>query len=1195
MNNFRYFASGHKVDSFSVLICFVVAAGKGKKGHIRRSSNSKPRKSTSPPSKGGDCNKPSIPCVISPPAIKPDSKVAGQTIAAISNEIDQKLNEITNAEVCVVTHVQGAKNVVQENQINTADSGRKQIGKGKKTVESAAPSGKSSTANDIEINSEESECDHVKQTTSEEYQHDEYMSKKQKAIATMKSSRKRDENAAENVVVEKVPIQLMISNIQGCKTNVDQNVPPMKDKEENYASENNAGVSKSIVAGEGVLVTYGLNESKLRAVSSEIGSENNVDEVVDSDPQVGRKEVLHERDCVKKAKHRTVAFTTEPVVEIDTPNIEKARKRRKYAIGGNMMQNTTMDTSGKAETCLETSPEKRTKNSVYGEENYKYHMLAKETQHNFIEKQITCNTGNDTERNGGSTAQTEQTPVDFITSGDSGISFDSNDCYGKNKKRLSLVTTISENQTKIINNICNESDFGESFLIDTQSMKSLDNFKKVTIHDENISCVEKDGRKIEDSHEKNKIQCNENAFSEALFSEDFHMDSSNDTRNVILYCDASHMEVGGIVDANDAVEEQITGGKVPNDPNGRTDTGSDVDMSQNALDMNISQCSNEGMFCESLVSASNYERMGLSGDSRVDNPASNNDSYLDLHIPYQSGQEKCFERTDVPNPLVGNAISSLCKERYGTTRDNCITEVIPAFGQQLHILGQFSSQKQPKAITNCHGILHEDLAMALEMGESFSSTFNVPTQSETKVVKVIKPDYKESHIGSIEDDKLGDSLTISMVEKVLEESNEIPGIITSISSTNVGECELSSAENKEGSHSKQSCDNNFKTDVKMKSNQNVIHKSLLNTNNRVQSLSGDEFIAPRREAVKRLLGGSAVRNSKIPKTKDNGYSTPEALGKHTRRIIKKPSNHIVDGDYKKSECSRGNRRKRKSDKNVTPVSEKTKRCSVPEMNTSTGSDCVPPTPPDEVPTSLLGSSRTPSRTPLVTLSPFSPRLKTSVRDHIDRSNATVKDTSAKVNHKTSLQNKFISAAVRDKIGDDNLGRNIKRTSLCEKPENEGIAEDNAVNCNHFESTEENQGKPEKSSRIKGKTEIMKNGMDLDHNIDKIEHNDDETSEIDTEKADDDVLSPSFIDPDQAGIALTQSSFTIIDVCADKRLFKTFIMEWRTKARYAVSLACERRMQDCPVRGIGSNFKQGKDMHTVHAPQPTRATQVFHSS
>lgn len=39
---------------------------------------------------------------------------------------------------------------------------------------------------------------------------------------------------------------------------------------------------------------------------------------------------------------------------------------------------------------------------------------------------------------------------------------------------------------------------------------------------------------------------------------------------------------------------------------------------------------------------------------------------------------------------------------------------------------------------------------------------------------------------------------------------------------------------------------------------------------------------------------------------------------------------------------------------------------------------------------------------------------------------------------------------------------------------------------------------------------------------------------------------------------SSGSFAIIDVASDRRLFETFINEWRTKERYSLSLACEKR-------------------------------------
>ncbi|XP_033740640.1 LOW QUALITY PROTEIN: DNA polymerase theta-like [Pecten maximus] len=63
-----------------------------------------------------------------------------------------------------------------------------------------------------------------------------------------------------------------------------------------------------------------------------------------------------------------------------------------------------------------------------------------------------------------------------------------------------------------------------------------------------------------------------------------------------------------------------------------------------------------------------------------------------------------------------------------------------------------------------------------------------------------------------------------------------------------------------------------------------------------------------------------------------------------------------------------------------------------------------------------------------------------------------------------------------------------------------------------------------------------------------------------------------IDPNDSGIPCTQASFTIVDVCADQRLFDTFIKEWSTKSFYTVSVACENRPPQPVVGGgIGGNF------------------------
>lgn len=54
------------------------------------------------------------------------------------------------------------------------------------------------------------------------------------------------------------------------------------------------------------------------------------------------------------------------------------------------------------------------------------------------------------------------------------------------------------------------------------------------------------------------------------------------------------------------------------------------------------------------------------------------------------------------------------------------------------------------------------------------------------------------------------------------------------------------------------------------------------------------------------------------------------------------------------------------------------------------------------------------------------------------------------------------------------------------------------------------------------------------------------------------------------------TFSIIDVASDRHLFHTFINEWKTKERYALALACERREHAQQLEGgIGEKHKRGK--------------------
>ncbi|XP_062341223.1 DNA polymerase theta-like isoform X2 [Osmerus eperlanus] len=51
------------------------------------------------------------------------------------------------------------------------------------------------------------------------------------------------------------------------------------------------------------------------------------------------------------------------------------------------------------------------------------------------------------------------------------------------------------------------------------------------------------------------------------------------------------------------------------------------------------------------------------------------------------------------------------------------------------------------------------------------------------------------------------------------------------------------------------------------------------------------------------------------------------------------------------------------------------------------------------------------------------------------------------------------------------------------------------------------------------------------------------------------------------------AFSIVDVASDRRLFSTFLSEWRTKGRYSLALACERREHTQPPKHRGVSCLQ----------------------
>ncbi|XP_074663190.1 DNA polymerase theta-like [Tubulanus polymorphus] len=96
---------------------------------------------------------------------------------------------------------------------------------------------------------------------------------------------------------------------------------------------------------------------------------------------------------------------------------------------------------------------------------------------------------------------------------------------------------------------------------------------------------------------------------------------------------------------------------------------------------------------------------------------------------------------------------------------------------------------------------------------------------------------------------------------------------------------------------------------------------------------------------------------------------------------------------------------------------------------------------------------------------------------------------------------------------------------------------------------------------------------LDQLLEDVESSDDD-NEGDTSQ---DIDQPSRIPPaTDDDIPCTNTSFSIIDVTANKKLFSTFCREWRSKPYFSIALACEDMPKKQPVvTKIGGNFKKSK--------------------
>ena len=418
---------------------------------------------------------------------------------------------------------------------------------------------------------------------------------------------------------------------------------------------------------------------------------------------------------------------------------------------------------------------------------------------------------------------------------------------------------------------------------------------------------------------------------------------------------------------------------------------------------------NEDLLNESvdLVAASNFERCLYVNSEDIFNDTGRlpqNDSYQDLHIPFQSGQERIFEDNE----------------------------------KQQHV-----------SVSQYHN-LHEDLAVAMEMGDSFSATILDNANKKTDLTNQKNPI-----------NELGDSLTFSMVEKVLDDR---------ASQHLVDKC--SDKTNSSGNE----------TNVK-----------------KIQKTQNCEIDNKSNENSKKSVKGKKTKNKLSPGTlafldSVQSFSVPEAKEQTDK------DQHLEDLETKLRHPT-ANSTKNKE----IPISTEQKS-DINEPNTSVDNDVLPPTPPIH---------NTSCSSPLLTL-------------------------------KRATPNKLKLTPRRDKAGNksswSNLLDNINGTAKKLKIDN--------INSD-FE-------------RIK-------------HQISQLESDEDDAMSSHDEE-DQDYTERTFdFDPDNSSISGTQSSFTVIDVCADSRLFDTFRKEWQTKTKYAVSLACEKKKLEVPPNGgIGGKFLRGKD-------------------
>ncbi|XP_070597995.1 DNA polymerase theta isoform X2 [Erythrolamprus reginae] len=101
----------------------------------------------------------------------------------------------------------------------------------------------------------------------------------------------------------------------------------------------------------------------------------------------------------------------------------------------------------------------------------------------------------------------------------------------------------------------------------------------------------------------------------------------------------------------------------------------------------------------------------------------------------------------------------------------------------------------------------------------------------------------------------------------------------------------------------------------------------------------------------------------------------------------------------------------------------------------------------------------------------------------------------------------------------------------------------------------------------------------------IQHQPENSEHVELNIEDNSVISEDFslhLSQDNVFPAsCSADNFSIIDVANDKTLFQTFIKEWKTQKKFAISVACEKTKSPLSHRSaIGAKFKQGRTSQKI---------------